>query len=130
MAAQAGRARLPSTVVHELALCEAIARTVADRAAGRTVARACVRIGHFRQVVPDSLSFCWDVLTEQTPLHGCELDVEHVPAVVACASCGATSRLDVPILACSACGSADVSLESGEELMLVSIELGAAPQRR
>ena len=43
--------------VHELSMCEAIARTVVDRAAGRRVLTVTVRIGYLRQVVPDALAF-------------------------------------------------------------------------
>ena len=43
--------------MHELSLCMAIARTATDHANGRPVDRVFVRIGHFRQVVPDTLQF-------------------------------------------------------------------------
>ncbi len=85
--------------------------------------RASVRIGYLRQVVPASMSFCWDVLTDGTDLGGCELDIDHVPAVVLCRACGERTSVDLPVLACASCGTSDVMLESGEELMLVSIEL-------
>ena len=57
-----------------------------------------VRIGHFRQVVPDSMQFSWKILTEGGELDGCELAIEHVPAVVACRHCGQETWLDLPIL--------------------------------
>lgn len=109
--------------MHELSLCEAIADTVRRRADGRPVLRASVRIGYLRQAVPASMSFCWDVLTDGTDLEDCELDIEHVPAVVFCPACGGRSSLDLPVLVCASCGTSDVRLESGEELVLVSIEL-------
>ena len=113
--------------MHELSLCEAIADTVRRRAEGRPVLRASVRIGHLRQVVPSSMSFCWEVLTDGTDLAGCELDIDHVPAVAFCPGCGERTTLDLPVLACASCGTSDVMLESGEELMLVSIELTGVP---
>ena len=113
--------------MHELSLCEAIADSVARHADGRPVRRASVRIGYLRQVVPESMSFCWQVLTDGTDLSGCELDIEHVPAVVAC---GAVRRGDHP-------RHAGVALwlvwqqrsraPSGEELLLVSIDLAGVP---
>ena len=109
--------------MHELSLCEAIAGTVSRRAAGRPVRRATVQVGYLRQVVPDSMSFCWAMLTDGTDLHGCELDIEHVPAVVACDVCASRTTLDMPVLVCGQCGGADVRLESGEELLLVSIDI-------
>lgn len=113
--------------MHELSLCEAIADSVARHAAGRPVRRASVRIGYLRQVVPESMSFCWEVLTDGTDLAGCELDIEHVPAVVACAACGEVTALDLPVLLCGSCGSTEVVLQTGEELLLVSIDLTGVP---
>jgi hydrogenase nickel incorporation protein HypA/HybF len=108
--------------VHELSMCEAIARKVVDRADGRPVARVVVRIGHLRQVVPDAMTFSWELLTASTELDGAELEIEHVPAVVECSACAAVTTLTMPVLACAACGSIDVTLSSGDELLLVSFE--------
>ncbi|HEX3461715.1 MAG TPA: hydrogenase maturation nickel metallochaperone HypA [Acidimicrobiales bacterium] len=108
--------------MHELALCQAIADTVSQRAEGRTVTRVEVRIGHFRQVVPDSLLFSWELLTAGTHLDGCELSIDHVPAVVDCRTCGQRSTLDLPILLCRSCDSSDVALVSGEEFLISSID--------
>lgn len=111
--------------MHELAMCEAIARTVTDRAAGRQVLRVSVQIGHLRQVVPDALTFSWELLTAETHLSGAALEVDHVPAVVACGACGATTTLDAPVLACGTCAGLDVELRSGDELTLVSFEVAS-----
>jgi hydrogenase nickel incorporation protein HypA/HybF len=85
-----------------------------------------VRIGHLRQVVPDTLTFSWEMVTRATALDGARMHVEHVPAVVACAACGAVTTLDAPILACGTCGTRAVTLRSGDEMLVTSIELGRA----
>lgn len=109
--------------MHELSLCQAICESVARYADGRDVRRVDVRIGHMRQVVPESLHLAWELLTEHTNLGGCELVIEHVPAVVRCEICGADTTLDWPVLMCGACERTDVALRSGEELDIVSIEV-------
>ena len=108
--------------MHELALCQAIVDTVSRHAEGRRVERVEVRIGHLRQVVPDSLMFSWELLTDGTDLSGCALAVDHVPAVVECRACGGATRLDLPILVCGTCGSTDVDLVSGQEFLIASID--------
>jgi hydrogenase nickel incorporation protein HypA/HybF len=104
-------------------MCEAIARTVVDHAGDRPVRSVTVRIGHLRQVVPETLTFSWEMVTRTTALDGSGLRVEHVPAVVACAACGAVTTLDAPILACGTCGTRAVTLRSGDEMLITSIEL-------
>lgn len=112
--------------MHELAVCEAIAETVRQRAEGRTPARVQVRIGHLRQVVPDSLGFSWEMLTAGSDLDGCVLDVDYIPAVVVCSGCGTRTTLDLPVLVCGSCESAEVELVSGDEFQLASFDVAAA----
>jgi hydrogenase nickel incorporation protein HypA/HybF len=93
------------------------------RADGRPVKQVTVRIGHLRQVVPDALQFGWEVLTDDTDLNGCELRIEQIPAKIACRVCQVETTLDMPILMCSACESFNVTLLSGEEFLIVSMEV-------
>jgi hydrogenase nickel incorporation protein HypA/HybF len=111
-------------------MCEAIARKVVDRAAGRRVETVTIRVGHLRQVVPDAMAFSWEMLTAATQLEGTRLEIEHVPATVACSECASVTKIDVPVLACARCGSRDVALRSGDELMLVSLETAGQPALR
>jgi hydrogenase nickel incorporation protein HypA/HybF len=109
--------------VHELALSQAIAESVAEHAAGRPVTLVQVRVGHLRQVVPESLAFAWELLTENSELDGARLEIEHVPAVVSCRRCGITTRLDLPVLLCGACSGTDLELRSGNEFDIRAIEM-------
>ena len=61
-----------------------------------------------------------------TDLDGCQLDVDHVPAVVACSACGEKSTLELPILVCGSCSSLDVHLVSGDEFDLAFFDVGVA----
>ncbi len=110
--------------VHELSVCDAIVGTTLKRAEGRPVTQVTVRIGHLRQVVPDALQLGWEILTESTELKGCALSIEQVPAAVKCQECEAETTLDLPILICGSCASFDVTLLSGEEFLIVSMEVG------
>ena len=68
------------------------------------------------------MTFSWEMLTTTTVLEGAALEIEHVPVTVACHVCGTVTTLDVPVLACASCGSGDVELRSGDELILVALE--------
>ncbi len=109
--------------MHEISLCTALARTVSRHAAGNEVRQVNVRIGHFRQVVPETLTFCWSSTIEGTDLAGAELVVDYVPAVVRCRHCGAETTLEDPFLLCGACDSVDVELLQGDELSIQSIDV-------
>src|SRR5580693_6914090 len=109
--------------MHEHSLCDAILAKALQNADGRPVTQVTVRIGHLRQAVPDALQFGWQLLTEATSLKGTELVVEEVPAIVKCEDCGAETNLDMPILVCGTCDSFEVKLLSGEEFLVVSMEV-------
>lgn len=112
--------------MHELSLCRSIYE-IADRAReGRPVAVVNMQIGHLRQVVPRTLEYCWGLVTEQTQLHGSRLSIEHVAVELECRSCRATTLVaERLLLACSGCGSPDVRIVRGEELLVTSIDLAA-----
>jgi len=112
--------------MHELSVCEAIAGAVNRHAEGQPVTSVLVRIGHLRQIVPDALTFSWLMMTTGTDLEGSVLEIESVPATVSCNACGVETTLDMPIVACAECFSRDVTLLTGEEFAVVSLELADA----
>ena len=113
--------------MHELALCTAIADIVTRRASERRVAAVHVRIGELRQVVPDTLAFCWTMVIDGTDLADAQLAIERVPAVVHCRVCDDSASLaTVFALACPVCGSFEVDVTAGDEFDVVALDLAVA----
>jgi hydrogenase nickel incorporation protein HypA/HybF len=110
--------------VHELSLCEAIAGVVRPYADGRHVDVVRVRIGALRQVVPDSLSFCWTMVRAYEDMPDAELELEFVTAEVSCRSCGHRSTIESRwSLLCPRCASADVKVLRGNEFLVTSLDV-------
>lgn len=110
--------------MHELSICASIASIAERHAAGRPVAAIHVRIGQLRQIVPDTLVYCWGLVAADTPLAGSKLELETVPARIACRSCHAVTEIgDLPVFACGACGGIDAEVTSGEEFLVTSLDL-------
>lgn len=110
--------------MHELSLCRAIAGVVRTHAAGRRVEVVRVRVGALRQVVPESLSFCWTLVREEQDMPEAELELEFVPAEVSCRDCGRRSEIASRFsVACPRCGSAQVSVVAGEEFLVTSVDV-------
>jgi hydrogenase nickel incorporation protein HypA/HybF len=113
--------------VHELSVCGAIADIVSRHAAGRAVKVINVRVGQLRQVVPDTLAYCWELVSAQTPLAGSRISVESVPVRIKCRACGHVTDVGaVPVFACGGCGGFDAEVVSGEEFLVTSLELESA----
>jgi hydrogenase nickel incorporation protein HypA/HybF len=109
--------------VHEMSIASAIAATAERHAAGRRVLSVDVRVGHLRQVVVDSLHFAFGIVTRETVLDGARLVVEVVPARLCCTECAHEWEVAMPAFRCPECLAADVTVLSGEELEVESIEV-------
>lgn len=108
--------------MHELSICSSIASIVTDHAAGRSVDRVVLDVGWLRQVVPDTLVYSWGLVVEGTPLEGATLEINHIPAVIECRTCGAATTIEFPVFRCP-CGSTDTAVVAGEELSVRSLEV-------
>ena len=82
-----------------------------------------LRIGKLAAVVEHSLSFCLEVLTKETPLEGAELVIDAVPVCLRCESCKHEWQTQAPAFGCPACKSGQVTMISGREIEISSIEL-------
>ena len=82
-----------------------------------------LRIGKLAAVVPESLEFCFEIATKETPLEGARLLIEQVPVTARCNDCGAVWTAEQANFLCGKCGSGAVDLLSGRELDIVSIEV-------
>lgn len=110
--------------MHELSICGSIASIVTKRAGDRRVGTIHLQVGQLRQIVPDTLVYCWSLVSADTELDGAELAIEKIPARITCHTCGATIEVgELPVFVCTDCGGVDVEVVSGEEFMITSLEL-------
>jgi hydrogenase nickel incorporation protein HypA/HybF len=109
--------------MHELSIADAVVTIASRHAAGRKVTRVELKVGHLRQVVPDSLMFAFELVSAGTELEGAELVIEEVPALVRCSGCGAETVLEEFPAHCGECGGLNVEVMGGEELLVDALEL-------
>ena len=87
------------------------------------VERVNLKIGKLSAVVPDSLRFCFEIVSRDTPLAGAELAIEETPVVARCKDCDTRWTISEPVFTCQACRSGSLEILSGRELDIVSIEI-------
>ena len=87
------------------------------------IERVNLKVGRLTAVVPESLRFCFNIASSDTPLAGASLEMEETPIVVECGKCGAETTIEQPPFACSECGGGNVTIISGRELNVLSIEM-------
>ena len=109
--------------MHELSLSSAVVETVERHAQGRRVKVVTLTIGALRQVVPDSLSFYFEIVSRGRVCEGATLEQNLVEARVRCLPCDRAWTLDEPNFRCPDCGGSNVDVLSGTELEVDSIEV-------
>jgi hydrogenase nickel incorporation protein HypA/HybF len=98
-----------------MAIAEGILTVVLEAAQTHKVDRVRVKIGALHAVVPESLRFSFQLAADGT-------EAQDVPAAFHCRMCHAEDRLDGPSFHCHACGSPEITIMSGEELTVESVE--------
>jgi len=80
-------------------------------------------IGKLTAIVPSSLTFCMDVVMKDTAAEGAEIVFNEVPVLLECDKCGAQSEVSAPPFVCGQCGSDNVEVVGGREMVIDSIEV-------
>ena len=111
--------------MHELAITQGIVDTVLERTGTARVAKVNIRVGRLSGVLPDALTFCFELVTAGTSLQDAVLEIEQPEGRARCRTCSSNFVLPDLILLCP-CGSADVEVLAGRELAIASVELAAA----
>jgi len=111
--------------MHELSICQALISKVEDIARVRSgqVRRVRVGIGPLSGVEPRLLEDAYPLACAGTSAEGSQLAIENMTIRVRCRSCGAESEAAPNRLLCGTCGDWHTDLLSGDELLLLQIEL-------
>lgn len=113
--------------MHELSIVSSVVDSVMEsleRYPGARVKEVRLRVGALSAVVEDSLQFCYEIATEDTPLKGSMLVVRILPVVMHCEPCDANVELQsLQSFRCPRCGELVGDLRQGRELEIESIEI-------
>ncbi|GAB91390.1 hydrogenase maturation nickel metallochaperone HypA/HybF [Gordonia rhizosphera] len=108
--------------MHEMAITQSVIDAVCEHSSGRRVHEVTVEVGALCAVEPDAMSFCFSLAAEGTVAEGAVLHLVITPGRARCRRCGAEAVLHDFILLCG-CGSADLDVISGRELLIKSMEV-------
>jgi len=117
--------------MHELAICQALMNQVESIAAERnasSVVSIVVGMGPLSGVEAQLLEHAYPVASAGTVAEGAELVIENLPVRIRCTECGSESEALPNKLVCKACGDWRTTLISGDELILMSVELERKPE--
>lgn len=82
-----------------------------------------LKIGKMSNVFVDSLNFCFELLSENTPLKNAALKIQIVPVVVKCYDCFMENEITDDLIYCPNCNSLNVKIKCGNELDIEELEI-------
>ena len=106
-----------------LQIIEIATASIPAEMASVKIARVNLQVGKLSAVVPSSLRFCFEIAAKDTPLAGAELNIEELPVVAQCKQCEHQWTIEKAAFSCPKCQSGELSMLSGRELDIVSIEV-------
>jgi hydrogenase nickel incorporation protein HypA/HybF len=112
--------------MHELSVCRGLLSQVlrvANEHGAPRVERILLHIGPLSGVEPRLIADAFPFASAGTIAEGAELVIETQRVRVLCRNCGAETEAAANRLICGVCGNWKTQLISGNELMLVSVEL-------
>ena len=117
--------QLTISTIHELSIAQSLLAIVQDESKKHGVSRVTrvhVRIGTLSAIVPEALSFSFEVISERTVAEGAALDIEVVSARGRCDDCNIDFKIDTSLFLCPQCGGIASEIISGKELEITHIE--------
>jgi hydrogenase nickel incorporation protein HypA/HybF len=114
--------------MHELGIIQNIFKVVEQTAIDnhlKKITKVYLKIGRFRQVVPEFLQFAFANVVKGTVAAGAELVIDIVPISGLCRACGKDFVIDADhdiLLQCPNCGAVDLEIITGKEVVLDSVE--------
>lgn len=97
---------------------------------GTQITAVHVRVGPLAGVVPEALSFSFEIAAQGSAIEGARLEIERVPLTAWCEGCAAEQPIaSIQALRCPVCGGLASEVISGRELQLAALEVVDGPDR-
>ena len=117
--------------MHELSVCLALMQQVeriAREHEARSVDRIVLQVGPLSGVEAPLLERAWPLASVGTLAEHAQLVIDVAPVTVRCTQCDTVSDVASNRLLCSACGDFRTQLISGDEMLLVNLEMSKTAQ--
>ena len=119
--------------MHELSICQGLMTKVEQVALvnrATLVEKIYLSVGPLSGVEPPLLERAFEIARLGTIAESAQLEIQTGPIVVKCRTCGSSGEASSNRLLCPNCGDWRVSVEQGEEMLLLRLELSGITGER
>jgi hydrogenase nickel incorporation protein HypA/HybF len=118
---------VPSTVImHEMSIAQSlieILREEMEKHDAKKLRTVHLRIGQLSAIVPEALSFCFQVSTDGTEMAGAKLVMDIIPLQGYCPACQREFEIKEYQFICPFCGTTKIETIAGQDLAIVDMEV-------
>jgi hydrogenase nickel incorporation protein HypA/HybF len=112
--------------MHEMSIAQSLIDILKEEMGkhdARTLKSVRLNIGQLSAIVPDALSFCWQVITEGTEMEGAQLHMDVIPLQGWCKTCEKEFEIENYAFECPLCGGTEIETIAGQDLSIVEMEV-------
>lgn len=112
--------------MHEMSIAQSVIDIVEEEMQknnAKVLRSVRLNIGQMSAIVPDSLSFCFEIIIKDTPLDGARLIMDLIPLMGYCHACEEEFEIEDYVFSCPKCGDTKIETTAGQDLSIVEIEV-------
>ena len=112
--------------MHEMSIAKSLIDIIHEEMAkndARILRTVRLNIGEMAAIVPESLKFCFEIITKDTELEGTKLIMDIIPLMGYCHSCKEEFEIIDYAFLCPKCGDTKIETIGGQDLSIVEIEV-------
>jgi hydrogenase nickel incorporation protein HypA/HybF len=112
--------------MHEMSIAQSLIDILRDEMLkhdAKALRSVRLNVGQMTAIVPDALSFCFQVATDGTEMEGARLIMEIIPLRGYCSQCEEEFEIKDYAFVCPSCESTKINTIGGQDLSIVEIEV-------
>ena len=116
----------PGFFMHEMSIAQSLIEIISEEMSknnANTLRSVRLNIGQMSAIVPEALSFCFEVMVSGTPMEGARLDMDIIPLKGYCETCEKEFEIVDYNFTCPFCEGTKIETISGQDLTIVEIEV-------
>jgi len=112
--------------MHEMSIAQSLIQILQEemvKHGAKALRSVRLSVGEMTAIVPESLSFCFEIIVQGTPLEGARLLMDRIPLKGYCPQCDVTFDIKDFVFVCPTCGNRGIETIEGQELSIVEMEV-------
>jgi hydrogenase nickel incorporation protein HypA/HybF len=112
--------------MHEMSIAQSLMEILREEMAkhdAKVLKSVHLQIGQLSAIVPEALSFCFQIMVEGTEMEGAKLAMDVIALRGRCPECQKEFEIEDYHFACPTCGSVRIETIAGQDLAVVDMEV-------